>query len=55
MVFPERISSNTIGVLPGFYRFLLQPASQMKFYAASDRDNRSTPELNLTVLVKKRE
>jgi hypothetical protein len=52
MVFPEWISSNKTGVLPGFCRLLLQPASQMKFYAASERDKKSTPEMNLTVLVK---
>jgi hypothetical protein len=52
MVFPERISPNKTGVLPGFCRLLLQPASQMKFDAASERDNKSTPEMNLTVLVK---
>jgi hypothetical protein len=52
VVFPEKISSNKTGVLPGFCRLLLQPASQMKFYAASELDNKSTPEMNLTVLGK---
>ncbi|MGE5373537.1 MAG: hypothetical protein ACM3XO_00665 [Bacteroidota bacterium] len=50
MIFPERISSNKTGVIPGFCQLLLQPARQMKFYAASERDNKSTPEMNLTVL-----